>query len=90
MPTYNDKIKLQENLTMPQLEVYSFLISHLEEFQRIPAMVVIASNFGYKSVNGAACHVEALYKKGYLDKVAIGDNKHHYVLTKFKVVLQEL
>lgn len=79
-----------ESLTEAQKDVYQFLIEHLQEFQRVPAMEVIAKHLGFSSPNGSSCHMKALYKKGYVDKVSIGNNKSHYVLTKFKVVLQEL
>lgn len=54
-------------LTPTQRQVYDFLLAYLLEHHRSPAIREVCAAFGWKSPNGAMCHIRALAKKGWLD-----------------------
>jgi len=54
------------NLTTKQRSVYQFIRAYQREHRNMPTCKAIANKFGWKSVNSAQCHVNALRKKGYI------------------------
>ena len=54
------------DLSKMQEAIRGFIASELAEGRPCPSHREIASQFGFASSNAAACHVEALIKKGFL------------------------
>ena len=59
--------------TARQLEVLDFMRAFLAENDEMPPMWVIAKHFGFRSENAAQCHVDALMRKGFLERNSIGN-----------------
>lgn len=64
---YHRGIKV-EKLTDRQASVLEYIKEHLLEFQSTPAAPAIADHFGWHFVNNAVGHLEALIKKGFIEK----------------------
>ena len=55
-----------KGLTKRQREVYEFILSHMENFQRPPTIREIGEHFGMKSTGSVRDNLIALEKKGYV------------------------
>ena len=62
-------------LTTKQLAIFNFIRKHIENKGFPPAIRDICDEFGISSPNGVMCHLKALEKKGYIDRVTKKDNK---------------
>ncbi len=62
-------------LTTKQLAIFNFIRKHIESKGFPPAIRDICDEFGISSPNGVMCHLKALEKKGYIDRVTKKDNK---------------
>ncbi len=60
-------------LTARQQEVLDFMRAFLTENDEVPPMWAVAKHFGFRSENAAQCHVDALMRKGYLERNSIGN-----------------
>ncbi len=59
-----------DDLSPKQKEVYEYMQEFFIEFHCIPTCNAIASHFDFKSRNAAQCHIDALVKKGYLERTS--------------------
>lgn len=59
---------MSKELTDRQKEIFDFICSFREENHYAPSYREIAENFGMQSVFGVKRHLDALIKKGYLQK----------------------
>ncbi|WP_313330455.1 hypothetical protein [Comamonas sp.] len=59
--------------TARQLEVLGFMRTFLNENDEMPPMWAVAKHFGFRSENAAQCHVDALMRKGCLERNSIGN-----------------
>ena len=59
-------------LSERQEQIVAFMLAHLLEHQSLPTLQTLATAFGISSVGGAAYHVDALTRRGYLEKVSRG------------------
>jgi repressor LexA len=55
-----------DRLTPPQQETLNFLKDELTAGRPVPTLRELAAKFGYKSHRAAACHLEALKRKGFV------------------------
>jgi len=55
-----------DSLTPPQQETLNFLKDELAAGRPVPTLRELAAKFGYKSHRAAACHLEALKRKGFV------------------------
>ena len=55
-----------DRLTTPQLKTLNFLRDELAAGRPVPTLRELATKFGYKSHRAAACHLEALKRKGFV------------------------
>lgn len=55
-------------LTTRQQAVLSFIRNHIEQRGVAPTVREIADAFGIGSTNGVMCHLNALEKKGYIER----------------------
>lgn len=62
-------------LTSKQTAIYNFIRKHIETKGFPPAIRDICDAFGISSPNGVMCHLKALQKKGYINRVEKKDNK---------------
>jgi repressor LexA len=62
-------------LTAKQQQIYNFIRKHIETKGFPPAIRDICEAFGISSPNGVMCHLKALQKKGYINRVEKRDNK---------------
>jgi repressor LexA len=62
-------------LTTKQLAIYNFIRKHIESKGYPPAIRDICDAFGISSPNGVMCHLKALEKKGYINRVTKKDNE---------------
>ena len=62
-------------LTAKQQAIYNFIRKHIESKGFPPAIRDICDAFGISSPNGVMCHLKALEKKGYIDRVTKKDNQ---------------
>ena len=61
-------------LTTKQQAIYNFIRKHIETKGYPPAIRDICDAFGISSPNGVMCHLTALAKKGYINRVTKKDN----------------
>ncbi|MCA8938584.1 MAG: transcriptional repressor LexA [Planctomycetes bacterium] len=54
-------------LTSRQAEILDFIVSYQGKHTYPPTVAEIAENFGFRSPNASASHLNALKKKGYID-----------------------
>ena len=74
------------NLTNRQSDVLAFIRDHLIREQCTPTVREICENFGVSSPTGARCHLEALEKKGVIER-RHGENRNIRLLgVKIKIV----
>lgn len=59
-------------LSEKQKQIIAFMQAHLLEHQSLPTLQTLAAAFGISSVGGAAYHVDALTRRGYLEKPSRG------------------
>ena len=62
-------------LTAKQQAIYNFIRKHIETKGFPPAIRDICEEFRISSPNGVMCHLKALQKKGYINRVEKRDNK---------------
>jgi repressor LexA len=62
-------------LTAKQEAIYHFIRKHIETKGFPPAIRDICDEFGISSPNGVMCHLKALQKKGYINRVEKRDNQ---------------
>jgi repressor LexA len=62
-------------LTTKQEAIYHFIRKHIENKGFPPAIRDICDEFSISSPNGVMCHLKALQKKGYINRVEKRDNK---------------
>ena len=62
-------------LTTKQEAIYNFIRKHIENKGFPPAIRDICDEFSISSPNGVMCHLKALQKKGYINRVEKRDNK---------------
>ena len=62
-------------LTAKQQAIYNFIRKHIETKGFPPAIRDICEAFGISSPNGVMCHLKALQKKGYINRVEKKDTK---------------
>ena len=62
-------------LTDRQREIYDFIRDKIETRGYGPTVREIGLAFKIKSPNGVMCHLKALQKKGYINRVEKRDNK---------------
>jgi repressor LexA len=62
-------------LTSKQQAIYNFIRKHIETKGFPPAIRDICEEFSISSPNGVMCHLKALQKKGYINRVEKRDNK---------------
>lgn len=62
-------------LTTKQQQIYNYIRKHIETKGFPPAIRDICEAFGISSPNGVMCHLKALQKKGYINRVEKRDNK---------------
>ena len=62
-------------LTPKQQQIYNFIRKQIETKGYPPAIRDICEAFGISSPNGVMCHLKALQKKGYINRVEKRDNK---------------
>lgn len=60
------------NLTNCQREVLHFMRCFLLENDQLPPMHTIAEHFGHRSPNSAQNHLNALERKGFIERNAVG------------------
>jgi len=65
----------QQSLTTRQKEIYHFIRKHIEMKGFPPAIRDICEEFGISSPNGVMCHLKALQKKGFINRVEKRDNQ---------------
>jgi SOS-response transcriptional repressor LexA len=69
----NDRRTIEHRpMTDKQRGVLAFLRSFYEANDQLPPMHVVAAHFGWGSWNSAQTHVEALAKRGLVEKNAVG------------------
>lgn len=59
-------------LTAKQVEVLTFLVRFYEENDQIPPCRVIAEHFNFASDNAANDHLQALARRGWIEKNSVG------------------
>src|SRR6476620_5752017 len=62
-------------MTAKQEAIYHFIRRHIETKGFPPAIRDICDEFGISSPNGVMCHLKALQKKGYINRVEKRDNQ---------------
>jgi repressor LexA len=62
-------------LTDKQEDIYNYIRKHIETKGFPPAIRDICEEFGISSPNGVMCHLKALEKKGYIERVTKQKNK---------------
>jgi repressor LexA len=62
-------------LTDKQKRIYSFIRKHIEDKGFPPAIRDICDEFSISSPNGVMCHLKALEKKGFIERVTKHNNK---------------
>ena len=62
-------------LTAKQQAIFNFIRKHIEAKGFPPAIRDICEEFDISSPNGVMCHLKALEKKGYIDRVTKKENK---------------
>jgi repressor LexA len=62
-------------MTAKQEAIYHFIRKHIESKGFPPAIRDICDEFGISSPNGVMCHLKALQKKGYINRVEKRDNQ---------------
>src|SRR4029450_4479452 len=62
-------------MTAKQEAIYHFIRKHIETKGFPPAIRDICDEFGLSSPNGVMCHLKALQKKGYINRVEKRDNQ---------------
>lgn len=62
-------------LTEKQNQIYAYIRKHIETKGFPPAIRDICDAFGISSPNGVMCHLKALQKKGYINRVEKRDNQ---------------
>ena len=65
----------QPPMTAKQEAIYHFIRKHIETKGFPPAIRDICDEFGISSPNGVMCHLKALQKKGYINRVEKRDNQ---------------
>lgn len=68
-------IQDQPRMTEKQEAIYHFIRKHIETKGFPPAIRDICDEFGISSPNGVMCHLKALQKKGYINRVEKRDNQ---------------
>lgn len=63
------------SLTAKQLAIYNFIRKHIETKGFPPAIRDICDEFSISSPNGVMCHLKALQKKGFINRVEKRDNQ---------------
>ena len=58
-----------DELTARQREVYDFMVAYYRERGFAPTRMEISANFGWRSDNAAQGHIDALVRKGWVDKM---------------------
>src|SRR6476469_2932760 len=61
--------------TEKQNQIYAYIRKHIETKGFPPAIRDICDAFGISSPNGVMCHLKALQKKGYINRVEKRDNQ---------------
>src|SRR6476469_3650564 len=61
--------------TEKQNQIFAFIRKHIESKGFPPAIRDICDAFGISSPNGVMCHLKALEKKGYINRVTKKDNE---------------
>ena len=61
------------SLSIRQQQVLGFMLQFLAENDQLPPMSAIAPYFGFRSPNSAQEHVNALARKGFLERNAVGN-----------------
>ncbi|MFO0802510.1 MAG: transcriptional repressor LexA [Gemmataceae bacterium] len=64
-----------ESLTDKQKKIYNFIRKHIEGKGYPPAIRDICDEFSISSPNGVMCHLKALEKKGFINRVTKHKNK---------------
>lgn len=64
-----------EVLTDKQKKIYNYIRKHIEGKGYPPAIRDICDEFSISSPNGVMCHLKALEKKGYINRVTKHSNK---------------
>jgi repressor LexA len=62
-------------LTDKQQAIYKYIRKHIEEKGYPPAIRDICNEFSISSPNGVMCHLKALQKKGFINRVTKDTNK---------------
>jgi repressor LexA len=62
-------------LTDKQQKIYNYIRKHIESKGFPPAIRDICEEFGISSPNGVMCHLKALEKKGYINRITKKDNE---------------
>lgn len=63
-----------QQLTDKQQKIFAFIRKHIESKGFPPAIRDICDAFGISSPNGVMCHLKALEKKGYINRITKKDN----------------
>jgi SOS-response transcriptional repressor LexA len=64
--------RAQRPMTDRQKALLGFLRAFYEANDQLPPTQVIAGNFGWASTNSAQEHLVALWRRGYLERNAVG------------------
>jgi repressor LexA len=70
------------NLTRPQQRVLDFIQTEIREGRPAPTHREICKQFGYRSPRAAACHLEAIRRKGFLE-IAPGKSRSLHPVSAF-------
>jgi SOS-response transcriptional repressor LexA len=62
-------------MTNMQAHVYAFMRGFLQDNDQLPPTHAIQKQFGWKSKNAAIEHLQALERKGFLERNAVGKYK---------------
>src|SRR5262249_38226175 len=62
-------------MTAKQEAIFNFIRKHIETKGFPPAIRDICDEFGISSPNGVMCHLKALEKKGYINRITKKDNE---------------
>lgn len=55
-------------LTTKQQQIFDYILNSLRNYGSIPTVREIANEFGFASTNAVNCHLDALTKKGYINR----------------------
>lgn len=75
-------MRKQRPPTDRQKEVFDFMVAFFIENHQIPPAHVIAKQLGFSSATASWCHIQALARKGFIERNSLG----HWKFTHAAVV----